>query len=120
MKLVKSRKGFSLIEILTVVAAIGVLGAATFGIVSGINSAIKKSKATDVARQLQTLASQAAASQGVTVLDATDFGLLSSAGVTVTIAGSPVVFKLQTAPDSSLGTFSYNTTTGLVTSSLAP
>jgi prepilin-type N-terminal cleavage/methylation domain-containing protein len=108
----KSRAGFSLIEILTVVGAIAVLGAATFGVVLGVNTAVKNAKRADVANQLQTVAAQAAAAKGVSFLDSTDFPTLITTGISVQIGGSPVVFKLQTPP--SEGTFTYSISTGAV------
>ncbi len=113
----KSRKGFSLIEILTVVGAIAVLGAATFGVVLGVNTAVKNAKRGDIANQLQTIASQAAAAQGNSFLSAADFPTLITTGISVSIGGSPVVFKLQNPPAE--GLFTYSLSTGAVTQAAA-
>jgi prepilin-type N-terminal cleavage/methylation domain-containing protein len=113
----KSRKGFSLIEILTVVGAIAVLGAATFGVVLGVNDAVKSAKSKDTAQQIQAVVAQYCAAKGIaqSALSSADLtAIVNGTGVTATIGTDTITFKLQTAP--TVGTYTYVPATGTVTS----
>ena len=108
----KSRAGFSLIEILTVVGAIAVLGAATFGVVIGVNDAVKKAKVVDTAQQIQNVAAQYQAATGTTMTAAIVDTIVKGTAASVDVGGSQVTFKLQTIP--LIGAYTYNATTGIV------
>jgi hypothetical protein len=93
------RKGFTLIEIITMVSAIAVLSVASLATFKGISSAIARAKRADVANEIKAVAAKAVALKGVIRLEENEWAALTSlGGLPIPVGLSSVTLKLQNIP----------------------